>query len=86
MDRTLPSSFSPQAPPPGVRVPQSRWRQSQTSFGPVGRIIATLLLLLPLAVFVFAAGMFLIGGFIYVFVVLPWGLRDIWRKTSVRSD
>jgi hypothetical protein len=72
----------PQPLPPSVD--RSRWRGSQTTFGPVGRIVATVLLLMPVVFFAFA-GMFWAGGFIYVFLLLPWGLRDVWRRTRIRA-
>jgi hypothetical protein len=62
----------------------SRWKKSAGTFGPAGRIIATLLLLLPLtlAAAAIATGIGIIGGGIYIFVIMPWALRDIWKKAA----
>jgi hypothetical protein len=68
--------------PESVRL--SRWKGSQTTFGPVGRLVLTVALLLPVVFFWFA-GMFWLGGIIYVFVLLPWAMRDLWRRTRVRQ-
>jgi hypothetical protein len=63
----------------------SRWKKSSGTFGPVGRVVATVLLLVPLPVFVIAAsvGIGLIGGGIYLLVVMPWALRDIWKRAAI---
>jgi hypothetical protein len=60
----------------------SRWKKSTGTFGPIGRIVATFLLLLPLtrAAVAIATGIGMIGGGIYIFVIMPWALRDIWKK------
>lgn len=64
----------------------SRWSSSDTTFGPVGRVLATIGLLVPVPLFVLTAGMGfgLLGGGIWVFVILPWGLRDVWRHSRRR--
>ena len=68
-------------PPQAVRY--SRWVKSDVSYGPSGRIIATLLLwLVPLW-----------WGLMYspilaIFWLCPVGpllLRDIWKRTRIRS-
>lgn len=63
----------------------SRWKKSTGTFGPVGRVVATLLLLVPLPVFAMAVsvGIGLIGGGIYVLVVMPWALKDIWKQAAI---
>lgn len=64
--------------PPG-RPPTSRWAASAVSFGPVGRIVATLLVLL-VGVWLLWASLFgMVGGFLWLGIVTPWALRDIWR-------
>ena len=62
----------------------SRWRKSASTFGPVGRIVATVALLVPLPVLLMAASMFigLVGTGIYVLVVMPWALKDIWQRAA----
>ena len=62
----------------------SRWKKSASTFGPVGRIVATVALLVPLPVLFMAASMFigLVGTGIYVLVVMPWALKDIWQRAA----
>jgi hypothetical protein len=66
------------APKPG------RFAKTEASFGLFGRIVCTVLLLLPLAVFVYLAKQFVgIGGLvIYGGVIVPWALRDLWRHPA----
>lgn len=63
----------------------SRWKKSTGTFGPVGRVVATVLLLVPLPVFAMAVsvGIGIIGGGIYVLVVMPWALKDIWKQAAI---
>jgi hypothetical protein len=63
----------------------SRWKKSAGTFGPAGRVVATLLLLVPLPVFgaAIATGFGIIGGGIYIIVVMPWALRDIWKRAAI---
>jgi hypothetical protein len=60
----------------------SRWKKTDGTFGPTGRIIATVLLLVPLPVFALgvATGIGIIGAGLWVIVVMPWALRDIWKR------
>lgn len=69
------------APPTG-----SRWEKSQVTFGPFGRITMTVLVLLPIPVLILGAatGFALIGLGIWLLIVTPWALRDIWRTTRRR--
>jgi hypothetical protein len=68
-----------------AEVRGSRWSRSEVTFGPVGRLVATGLLFLPLAWFVFQAGVFGLVGIAVWSVVLPWGLRDVWRPVPRRE-
>src|SRR5450432_635576 len=70
---------------PEVALPlmtYSRWKKTDGTFGPAGRVIATFLLLLPLPVLALgvATGIGIIGAGLYVIVVMPWALRDIWKR------
>jgi hypothetical protein len=71
-------------------VVKSRWRKSATTFGPLGRILATIALVVPFVVFVvlavFTGGMVLAAPVIWGFVIMPWGLRDTWRAGQVASN
>jgi hypothetical protein len=69
----------------GALMTYSRWKKSSGTFGPAGRVIATVLLLLPLPVFAMAVtvGIGIIGGGIYVLVIMPWALKDIWKRAAI---
>ena len=60
----------------------SRWKKTDGTFGPGGRIIATVLLVVPLPVFALgvASGIGIVGAGLWVIVVMPWALRDIWKR------
>jgi hypothetical protein len=68
-----------------VELRYSRWQRTSVSFGPAGRIAASLALMGtgPLFWWFFQLG----GAMFFVMwtaIVLPWGLRDVWRKVRVR--
>ena len=76
---------------PNVVMPlmtYSRWKKTDGTFGPLGRVIATLLLLVPLPVLAFAiaSGIGIIGAGLYVLVVMPWALRDIWKRGATHVE
>lgn len=78
-----PAFGSPGAVPaaPAHRPVVGRFAKTDVSFGLTGRILFTILLLLPLAVFVYLATQLIgIGGIVvYGGIVCPWALRDLWR-------
>jgi hypothetical protein len=64
----------------------SRGQSSVVTFGPVGRVVATVVLLAVLAWFVMFAGMFgLAGAVIWIGWVMRPALRDIWRRAELPS-
>lgn len=66
--------------------PGSRWHATHVTFGPVGRLIATLVLCgIPILVLA-ALGppAILFAGIWLLFT--PLGLRDIWRPVRVNSS
>jgi hypothetical protein len=71
--------------PPTVR--RSRWRKTQTTFGPVGRVLWTFALVVPLPLFIVAGVIGDIFAFgvvvIWAFVIMPMGLRAVWRAGQV---
>lgn len=75
--------------PPGRVTPQtSRWAKSDTTFGPVGRVVTTVVLVLPLAFFV-AAGLFtadplVLGGAVLWAGIMWTGLRHVWQPVRRR--
>jgi hypothetical protein len=96
------SVADPQAPvrPPGWRpvltlddlpapVRRTRWRKTQTTFGPIGRIVCTVGLVVPFVIMVvggIVADPFALGGaFIWGGIITPWALRDIWRAGQLPS-
>ena len=67
-------------PPPLQR--RRGFGASEVSFGPTGRIILTVLSFVPLYWFWFALGfpLGLGGAAVYGCLLLPWILKDLWRK------
>jgi hypothetical protein len=73
--------------PPANPERPGRFARTEVSFGLTGRIVLTILLLIPLAGFIYLATHYFIGiGGIVVYggVVVPWALRDLWRHPSHR--
>jgi hypothetical protein len=75
-----------QRPAPAMR--STRWAKTTTTFGPAGRLLATFGLLVPLVVMIvggladpFAWG----GAAVWGLIVMPWGLRDVWKAGKVAS-
>jgi hypothetical protein len=62
---------------------KTRWRKTPTTFGPLGRVLLTLVLVVPLPVFiviaVFSGGLEAGGAVIWGLIVMPLGLRDVWK-------
>jgi hypothetical protein len=75
------ATASPLGAPTGRRAQAGRFDKTDVSFGLTGRIICTILLLIPLAVFVYLASeLITIGGIVvYGGILCPWALRDLWR-------
>jgi hypothetical protein len=76
--------FTPQAQPtPELPTGKaSRWAKSDTTFGPVGRLVATIALIVPFT-FLVAAGLltfdpFVLGGAGIWAVLMAMGLRQTW--------
>lgn len=59
----------------------SRWHGGPTSFGPVGRIALTLLVLLA-AVWLLEFNP--LGAVVFLLVGAPLVLRDVWKRTAVQ--
>jgi hypothetical protein len=81
---TRPLTVAPTLRPTVVR---SRWRKTPTTYGPVGRLIATATLVIPffvlLAIGILDGGMTIGGAALWGILVVPWGLRDTWRAGTV---
>lgn len=62
----------------------SRWRGGSTSFGPRGRILASLLAFVPLVWVFYSAGLFgLAFGIIWIVFGIPLVLRDVWKRQRI---
>jgi hypothetical protein len=75
------ASATPVVTPPGRLQTTGRFAKTEASFGLTGRIICTILLLIPLTVFIYLATQLIgIGGIvIYGGIICPWALRDLWK-------
>lgn len=60
----------------------SRWHGGPTSFGPFGRVLCTLLLLL-FELWLLKVNIF--GFAITVITLVPLVLRDVWKRSSVQE-
>ena len=85
-----PTWAGPAVPPPAAArlVRTSRWAKTDTTFGPLGRVLATVALLVPLVVMLVGgmADPFVWGGAaVWGAVIVPWGLRDVWKAGRVAS-
>ena len=73
-----------------VRISRDRFRSTEITFGPVGRVVMTGALLLPVLFFLSGGMLGVVGLVIWVGFVLPRGLRDVWREVprpgQVRED
>jgi hypothetical protein len=72
----------PPVRPPGRPPRPGRFAKTEASFGLFGRIVCTVLLLIPLAWFIYLATQLIgIGGIVvYGGIVCPWALRDLWKR------
>jgi hypothetical protein len=68
-------------PPP--RTQWSRWRAGAMTFGPVGRVVASLALLIPFYFFFYAGVLGIVGMAMWIFIVMPAALRSIWKRTRI---
>jgi hypothetical protein len=78
--------FAPQTAAAVPLGPPTRWRKTPTTFGPAGRLLATVALLVPLAFMVVGGMVFTAawaGALIWLVLVMPRALRDIWRAGRV---
>jgi len=70
-----------------VLTRNTRWAKTSTTFGPTGRVLCTVGVLVPLLVMVVGGfvDMFAWGGAaVYGAVIVPWAMRDIWKAGQVR--
>ena len=73
--------------PSHLKQRESRWTKSDVTFGPVGRVVTSVLLVIPL-LFLVGTGLFtfdpfvLAGAIIYA-VLMVTGLRHVWQPVKV---
>ena len=87
------SIMSPTRPVPinvlAAPLVRSRWRKTPTTFGPLGRVLATLGLVVPFIFFmiigILTGGFELGGAVIWGVILMPWGLRDVWKAGTVEA-
>ena len=79
-----PGRFIPQQRE-ATRYRTSRWAKGPTTFGPVGRVLVTLVLLMPTPFIVLslALGIGIAGLVVYGFIVLPMALREVWKPARI---
>jgi hypothetical protein len=50
------------------------------TYGPAGRIVASVLILIPILYAIFVNFFFVLAAAIWAIVIVPWAYRDIWRR------
>lgn len=81
----VPGRATPAAAPERL-VRRTRWAKTATTFGPAGRLVATIAVLVPLVLMIaggFADPFSWAGAGIWGVIIVPWALRDIWRQGLV---
>jgi hypothetical protein len=78
-----PTRHIPAAATLPAQTVKTRWRKTTTTYGPLGRMLATFALVVPFVFFVvlgiLTGGFTIAGVVIWGFVIMPWGLRDVWK-------
>ncbi len=78
---SAPSRAVPRQEPLRFVPTYSRWRKTDTSFGPAGRVAWTVAMALVAAMALFSQNPFAIGPL--CFLLVPLVLRSVWAKTRV---
>ncbi|MGB8650851.1 MAG: hypothetical protein WCD35_09340 [Mycobacteriales bacterium] len=76
----VPARLVPAAAPAVVPV-YSRWRKTDTSFGPLGRVLWTVSMTAVAALFLFSMDLFAIVG--WCGIAMPLVLRSVWARGRV---
>lgn len=64
----------------------TRWGKTPTTFGPIGRVLATIAVFVPLALMIvggFAVTFSWGGAVVYAGIIVPWAMRDIWEAGRI---
>jgi hypothetical protein len=72
-------------PLPSSRQRYSRWSGSEVTFGPVGRVVVTVLLFAPVWFGIFYSVFFLVAAAIWMFI-LPMALHQIWQPVRTCDE
>lgn len=68
-------------------VAKTRWGKTPTTFGPLGRVLCTIFLVVPLIplaiVAVFTGGFEAGGAVVWGLFIMPLGLRDVWKVGTI---
>ncbi len=76
----------PREPGPDPRAGYSRTSKGVTSFGPLGRVIITVLVLLPPTAFWLLGGAsLLVPIVVWCLIAVPLVLRDAWKRERVAA-
>jgi hypothetical protein len=76
-------SSDPEQIGPTVVVPvRSRWRRSEVTFGPIGRVLATAAVVVPMVFMLLFSVFFLVAGLLLMPVALM-ALKQIWRPVQI---
>lgn len=67
--------------PARANGPTSRWLKSEVTYGPVGRVVWTIILVAPVLFGIFYSIFFLVAGVIWAFIV-PLAFRGLWQKVK----
>jgi hypothetical protein len=62
-----------------VKGPTSRWLRSEITFGPVDRVLWTVVLFAPILFAIFYSVFFIVAAAIWA-AVIPMGLRHLWQR------
>ncbi|HTR71395.1 MAG TPA: hypothetical protein VMH41_14365 [Mycobacteriales bacterium] len=75
---------------PRVVVRKTRWGKTPTTFGPVGRVVATTGFVVPFIVFVLigiaTSGFLIDGAVLWGLFIMPLGLRDVWKAGQIPTN
>ncbi len=70
-------------PAPSAQQRYSRWAGSEVTFGPVGRVVVTIVLFVPVWFGIFYSVFFLVAAAIWLIGVVPLAYRDVWRRVRL---
>lgn len=75
----------PESPDILVVIRHSRWARTETTMGPVGRLVTSALVLVPIPLCAFGGPIAWAAGLVYSGTMLPMAMRDIWKVGRIRQ-